>query len=213
MYGVHSHVYSRMICGRQPPGRVISNFVSADIGSILFLRRFPLLFGDVFSCVECVWGPRYTDIARAMTREELARVTLPTTSVILFAIEWGETAPRRRVAVRLASLARTAGLFTWNYYSAHCCMLQDFHGGSDRSFHRHCTGRRDSRAWPATSTVDIVDGHEGKDYWTADLPMAFRLMHTFTTTVVSKTSLQKKGRRYRERIEGGICFRLQAVLG
>ena len=57
-----------------------------------------------------------------------------------------ETAPRRRVTVRLASLARTAGLFTWNY-STHCCMLQDFHGGSDRSFHRHCTGRRDSRAW------------------------------------------------------------------
>ena len=112
MYGVHSHVYSRMICGRQPPGRVISNFVSADIGSILFLRRFPLLFGDVFSCVECVWGPRYTDIARAMTRKSSHASTLPTTSVILFAIEWG----RNCTKTSCCCAPRFAGENSWSFH-------------------------------------------------------------------------------------------------
>ena len=60
----------------------------------------------------------------------------------------------------------------------------------------------------ATSTVDIVDGHEGKDYWTVDLPMAF-LMHTFTTYRCVRNVVADERKTLQRRIEGGICFRLR----
>ena len=56
------------------------------------------------------------------------------------------------------------------------------------------------------AAVDIVDGHEGKGYWTVDLPMPF-LMHTFTTYRCVRNVVAHERKTSRRRIKGGICFR------